>query len=60
MRPMEWNGLRCLNNCWDCSVEKQVFKQIFWGFLSTKKNDSFIITATNKLEISKIILSLNI
>ena len=32
----------------------------FRNFLSTKNNDSFIITATNKEEICKVISSLNI
>ena len=34
--------------------------KFFRRFLSTKSNDSFIITATNKEEICKIISSLNI
>ena len=34
--------------------------KFFKSFLSTKNNDSFIITATNKEEICKVISSLNI
>ena len=40
--------------------QKLSFKQILKGFLWTKNNDSFIINATNKEEICKVISSLNI
>ena len=38
----------------------KVSNKSFRSFLSTKNNDSFIITATNKEEICKVISSLNI
>ena len=43
--------------CWDCSVKNQIFKK---RFLSTKNNDSFMITATNKEQIYKIKSSFNV